>query len=152
FQYGYDQDSNRLWRDNLMNSTFGEIYSYDNLGQLNTFARGTLNGNHTGLTGNATANQSWSLDSLGNWNSVTMDNSTETRKHKAQNELITLGNRTMSYDLDGSMTTDENGNHLKYDAWKRLVQVKDSGNVVIASYTYDAQGWRVKQTEAGNTT
>ena len=29
FQYGYDRDSNRLWRDNLVDATFGELYAYD---------------------------------------------------------------------------------------------------------------------------
>jgi hypothetical protein len=40
FAYGYDRDSNRLYRDNKVNSAFGELYhangatnGYDNLGQ-----------------------------------------------------------------------------------------------------------------------
>jgi len=49
FTYGYDRNSNRLWRDNLMNASFGELYAYDNLGQLTSMDRGTLNANHTGL-------------------------------------------------------------------------------------------------------
>jgi len=50
FQYGYDAASNRLYRDNLVNTAFGELYSYDAMDQLASFDRGTLNGTKTGLT------------------------------------------------------------------------------------------------------
>src|SRR5262249_20143768 len=49
FRYGYDRDANRLYRDNLVNSDFGELYhangasnGYDTLNQLAAFARGIL--------------------------------------------------------------------------------------------------------------
>ena len=54
FQYGYDRDSNRLYRDNLVNSSFGELYHangssnrYDQLNQLTNFACGTLEKGHS---------------------------------------------------------------------------------------------------------
>ncbi|HLL90410.1 MAG TPA: RHS repeat domain-containing protein, partial [Tepidisphaeraceae bacterium] len=31
FTYGYDRVGNRLWRDNLVNAAFGEVYAYDGL-------------------------------------------------------------------------------------------------------------------------
>src|SRR5207253_8852713 len=49
FKYGYDRDSNRLYRTNEVNHSFDELYhangasnGYDNLNQLVAFARGTL--------------------------------------------------------------------------------------------------------------
>src|SRR5207245_11579416 len=90
FTYGNDRDSNRLYRDNKLQSTFGELYhangasnGYRNLGQLTAFARGTLSDtNSDGVTdtvASASHSQSWSLDALGNWSSVTTDGATQTR-------------------------------------------------------------------------
>src|SRR6266540_6709196 len=49
FKYGYDRDSNRLYRTNEVNHSFDELYhangannGYDSLNQLVSFARGTL--------------------------------------------------------------------------------------------------------------
>src|SRR5438477_12904945 len=49
FQYGYDRDSNRLYRSNLVNHNFDELYhanggtnGYDQLNQLTDFLRGPL--------------------------------------------------------------------------------------------------------------
>jgi len=62
-----------------------------------------------------------------------------------------VGNTTLAFDKAGNMLTDERGQQYKYDAWNRLVQVKDAGNAVIASYSYDALRRRVTETH-GNTT
>ena len=40
-----------------------------------------------------------------------------------------------------NLTTDQNGNTLKYDAWNRLVSVTNSSGQVIAEYSYDARGY-----------
>src|SRR5262249_34181395 len=57
FTYGYDRDSNRLYRNNLVNTAFGELYhangssnGYDALNQFVAFARGTLNSSHDAIT------------------------------------------------------------------------------------------------------
>ncbi len=71
FGYGYDRDGNRLYRENLVNATFSELYGYDSLNQLTSFDRGTLNGGKTAISGSPTSSQSWSLDALGNFSSVT---------------------------------------------------------------------------------
>jgi hypothetical protein len=34
FQYGYDRDGNRLYRDNAVSAASGEVYAYDGLGQV----------------------------------------------------------------------------------------------------------------------
>jgi RHS repeat-associated protein len=137
FQYGYDRDSNVLWRNNLVNTAFGELYAYDNLNELTSFQRGTLNSTHTGLVGAASHSQSWAPDALGNFTSVVTDGSTQTRAHNQQNEITSIsGQTTPGYDGNGNTTTDQAGHALVYDAWNRLVQVK-SGSTTLATYSYD---------------
>ena len=69
-QYGYDQSSNRIWRENptatASSAQHDWLYGYDGLQRLKTGQRGTLNGTNTGLTSSAFG-QCWSLDETGNW-------------------------------------------------------------------------------------
>jgi RHS repeat-associated protein len=41
------------------------------------------------------------------------------------------------------MTKDETGRQFVWDAWNRLVEVKDSGGVTLVRFEYDAHGWRI---------
>ncbi len=154
FQYGYDQMGNRLYRDNLVNTAFGELYAYDALNQLTSFDRGTLNGTKTGLTGSASRAQDWDYDALGNWDSLTTDSSTQTRSANKQNEITNIsGATTPSYDANGNMTQAESGLRYVYDAWNRLVAVKDSpGTTTLKTYSYDGLNRRVTETASGTTT
>jgi RHS repeat-associated protein len=154
FKYGYDRDGNRLYRDNLVNAAFGELYhangaanGYDNLNQLKGFARGALSDTNTDTVPDTISSparsQGWSLDALGNWDSVTTDASTQTRSANKQNEITSIsGQTTPGYDANGNTTTDQTGKSLIYDAWNRLVQFK-SGQTVLVSYAYDALNRRV---------
>jgi RHS repeat-associated protein len=84
FQYGYDSDSNPLYKKNVVSSSNSELYhadsttsgddnsAYDSLNRLTDFQVGTLstpanNGPDSPdqATGPTTAH--WSLDALGNW-------------------------------------------------------------------------------------
>ena len=51
YKYGYDLDSNRLWKQNTVGTGKDEYYTYDNLNRLTDMQRGTLNGSYTGITG-----------------------------------------------------------------------------------------------------
>jgi len=80
FQYAYDANSNRLYRDNLVNPLFGELYhahgasaalAYDRLNRLNQFYRGdifasTASGPIKFVAGVPSRSQQWALDVLGN--------------------------------------------------------------------------------------
>jgi RHS repeat-associated protein len=152
FQYGYDRDGDVLWRNNLVNAAFGELYAYDSLNQLTSFQRGTLNGTDTGLVGSATRSQSWAPDALGNFTSVTTNGSAQTRTANQQNEYTSIsGAGAVTYDGNGNTTADGSGNTYVYDAWDRLVQVK-SGSTVLAAYGYDGLGRRVMETHGTTTT
>jgi len=146
FQYGYDRDGNRLYRDNLVNTAFGELYSYDGLNQLVSFDRGTLNSGKTAITGTVARSQDWDYDALGNFDSVTTNGgSPATRSANAQNEITSIsGATTPTYDANGNMIGDETGKTLVYDAWNRLVTVK-SGSTTLTSYQYDGENRRVSE-------
>jgi RHS repeat-associated protein len=154
YQYGYDRNGNRLYRNNLVNTSFGELYAYDNLNQLSSFDRGTLNGSKNGLTGAASRSQDWDYDALGNFDSVTTDGgSPVTRTHNKQNEITAVSGATSPvFDSNGNMTTDETGKQYVYDAWNRLVTVKNSGGTTIASYEYDGLSRRIQETAGGVST
>jgi RHS repeat-associated protein len=139
-QYSYDRNGNRLSRTNLIDAAFSESYSYDNLNQLVGFTRGSHN-------------RSWDYDAQGNWQSVTTDGSTQTRSHNAQNEITGIGGATTpTYDANGNLTGDETGRQLVYDAWNRLVEVKDAAGATLKSYAYDGLHRRVRETAGGVTT
>jgi RHS repeat-associated protein len=149
FQHGYDQDGNVLFKNNLVNSTFSELYhangsgnGYDTLNQLVAFARGALNGTNDTISSPSTS-ESWTLDALGNWSSVTTNGNAQTRTANAQNEITSIsGATTPGYDHNGNTTTDQNGNTLVYDAWNRLVAYKN-GSTVLETMSYDGLGRRI---------
>ena len=61
FTYGHDRNGNRLYEENLLESTLSEFYhdgnGYDALNRLGAFSRGTHNGTKDGLTGSASRSQ-----------------------------------------------------------------------------------------------
>ena len=108
------------------------------------------------------AYQNWTLDAQGNPDSLLraasglrppcrstasdQNGSTQTRTANQQNELTSVsGLLTPTYDANGNMISDQNGDTLIYDAWNRLVEVKNSAGQVIAQYTYDARGYLVSE-------
>jgi RHS repeat-associated protein len=163
FQYGYDQDSNVLYKNNIIDSIFSELYhasgsgnGYDNLNQLSAFATGTLSasgGSGTPLdtVSSPTQTKSWSPDALGNFSSVTLNGTQTNRTNNQQNETTAVGSSSLAFDTNGNTTTDDQGHTFIYDAWNRAVTVKNSGTT-IASYAYDGLGRRIQQTESGTTT
>ena len=141
FQYTYDAAGNRTARVNVVNSAFNESYTYDGLDQLTGFTRGS----HT---------QAFDYDAVGNFDSVTTNGGTaQTRSANAQNEITGIsGATTPTYDASGNMTGDETGRQFVYDAWNRLVAVKNSGGTTLETFAYDGLNRRVSQTASGTTT
>ncbi len=163
FKYGYDRNSNRLYRENVVNAAFSELYhadgasaGYDSLDQLQEFQRGTLSDTNSDnvpdTVSTASRSQAWTLDAQGNWSSLTTDGTSVSRTHNKQNQVTVVGSTNLSFDSNGNLTTDQNGQQYVYDAWNRLVTVKDSGSNTIATYEFDALGRRVQQTVSSTTT
>jgi RHS repeat-associated protein len=149
FQYGYDRDGNPLYRSNLVNTAFSELYhangagnGYNNLNELVAFARGTLNGTNDTIS-SPSHSITWSLDAEGNFSSTTTDGgSAVNNTFNKQNEETATGSSTLAFDKNGNLTTDDQGHTLVYDAWNRLVAVKN-GSTTLVSYKYDGLGRRI---------
>lgn len=131
-------------RTNPQNTAFSEVDTYVGLDRLTNVMRG------------GAANQSWSLDSTGNWNSLAITTTgtvTETHTHNAANEVLTVSAQTAPiHDLAGNITQAAKPNTpaanqvYVYDGWNRLVQVKETNGTVIATYEYDGRGNRIQKT------
>jgi RHS repeat-associated protein len=135
FTYSYDASSNVTAENNLLDTAYSQTFTYD---PLNRLASNTLGG---------AANQSWTLDSQGNWSSFTSNGTTQTETANAQNQITGIsGGATPAYDANGNMISDQSGNTYVYNAWNQLVSVSNSSGTVIAQYTYDARGYRVSET------
>lgn len=150
-KYGYDRNSNRLWRQNTVSTTNSELYTYDGLNQLETFARGTLNSTKDAITGSPSRTQSWDVDGAGNFEGVNTNGTNQSRTHNLQNQLTGLGAATLTFDDDGNVTTDEVGRTLTWDAWNRLVNVSQTTgetSITWAQYKYDALGRRIASADS----
>jgi RHS repeat-associated protein len=141
--HSYDDAGNRTKRHDAVHATNSELYNYDNLGQIKSLNRGVLNNNHTKIP-TVNHSESWNFDKTGNWLQYTKNGNTENRTHNAANEL------------QGIATHDANGNMIlmpglkgKFDAWNRLVEVRDSTNNLIATYEYNGLNQRIKKTVNG---
>ncbi len=149
FKYGYDRNSNVLWRTNEINHNFDELYhangsgnGYDNLNQLTSFARGTLNAGHDTIS-SPSHSINYTLDAEGNFSSTQTDGGASvSNSFNKQNEESAAGSSTLTFDANGNLTLDDQGHTLVYDAWDRLVSVKN-GSTTLTSYQYDALDRRI---------
>jgi len=135
YGYTYDRNSNRLTRSNVLAAAFSETYAYDALNQLQSFNRGN--------TPTPTTSQQWQFDALGNWTTVTTNGVAQNRTANAQNELTQVGSSALAYSTTGNLTTDAEGRTLSYDAWNRLVSVKNAAGTEVARYEYDGLNRRI---------
>ncbi len=136
YQYTYDADGNVISETNTQHTAFNENFTYDGLSQLTAVSRGTDSGY-----------QSFTMNNIGDIQSVSSDGTTTNRTTNADNQIIHIGSATVSYDNNGNVTTDDKGNTLVYDAWNRLVEVKNSSGDLVAGYTYDGLGRMTSETD-----
>ena len=170
FNYTHDYVGNRLTRDIptsvYSSNTLDQAYTYDGLHRLQNTEEGTLN-TSTGQITTLKFEQDWALDSLGNWTTFKQDddgNSTwdldQDRTHNDANEITQIESSSthVAHDAAGNMTKlPQPGSwsshyDLIYDAWNRLVEVKD-GATSIAKFEYDGLHQRTLKEDvaAGNT-
>jgi len=159
FQYGYDENGNVLYKDNMLDPSMSELYhasgagnGYDGLNQLTAFARGTLSASQQGgqldTVSNPSETESWTLDALGNFPTVTLNGAPTSETINQQNEVTADGSASLTYDKNGNTLTDNNGNSFKYNAWNQIVSASHSGTT-IAAYSVDGLGRRATENEGG---
>ena len=124
YTYGYDNNSNRIYRKNEQATNKDESYTYDGLDRLARVNRGTLTGEPLAIAdGAATFSQQWQnsadavLDSLGNWRKFRWDSdgqnnswTSQNRTHNPVNELTDVSGTNAnwlepSYDPAGNMVS-----------------------------------------------
>jgi RHS repeat-associated protein len=75
---------------------------------------------------------------------VTSDGTSQSRTSNVQNQITSIsGASTPGYDANGNTLADETGKQFVYDAWNRLVRVKDGGGNTLETFLYDALNRRV---------
>ena len=170
-KYGYNQASNRIWRQNTVGTGQDEFYTYDGLYQVKNLDRGTLNTGETGINGTPGWAEVWNYDPIGNWHGSATAYETkvsgtttlnQNRTHDVANQITDITESTgtswptPAHDAAGNMSSIPrplslgNGYDLKWDAWNRLMEVKAGGSVV-ASYQYDGAFRRATKTISGTT-
>jgi RHS repeat-associated protein len=161
YTYGYNRASDRLYRENTTTNGKDEFYTYDEMNRLTMFDRGDLNANKDAITGTAEREEDWSLDMTGNWTDLVQKTSGTTnldqqRTHNSVNETSAITATTGTnwvdplHDSNGNMTTIPKPSSLAssltatYDAWNRLVEIKDD-QTLVGKYEYDGLNRRVEK-------
>jgi RHS repeat-associated protein len=173
-KYGYSRASNRTFRKDQQAHDDGKItqdqmFWYDGLYQVVNSQRGNLTpGSGPPYTGidPATRQQTeiFGYDQMGNWLSYNTQSPSliQTRAHNKANEITSISNASNTpiqpnYDLVGNMTQMPQPTSwtqkftAKWDAWNRLIQLKDNTGNVLATYAYDGLFRRVTKVTSGAT-
>jgi RHS repeat-associated protein len=167
-KYGYDQASNRTYREDLVaqsfNKDFDELYEYDGMQRLQKFHRGRLTADKKTITSPQLL-QGWQLDATGNWQNFTQNDQVDAAQTLDQQRIANRVNEitqiartvgpnwaTPSYDRNGNMivipqpkdmTTTFQGT---WDAWNRLVKLTEpngsGGWHTLQENAYNGQTWR----------
>jgi RHS repeat-associated protein len=166
WQWGFNEASNRTWKRNLVASSGqDEAYGYDGLYQVILDAVGTLNTNRTAIGGVPGEEEDFAYDPTGNWQSYRKEANgasvlDQTRSSNQDNQLTQIDGSSegIEYDRAGNAIKIRPGaggdwnKHftLVWDAWNRLVEVKDENGVTVQKNAYDGLSRRITK-EAGGT-
>ncbi len=123
----------------LATEQYEKQYGYDDLNRLTFEQKGTAD------------TVQWQHDPVGNWTYTNQNGSPEERVPNEVNEYSNVTGMTPGYDARGNMTSD-GAKTYEYDWANRLVAVKTSDGIAIATYRYDALNRRVTQSYGGQTT
>ncbi len=118
---------NRVSRHDSVNTANSEAYAYDGLNQIQSLKRKGFS-------------EAWNFDKTGNWAEYNRNGNIEKRQHNAANEIQGI----VSHDKNGNMVLMP-GIKLKYDAWNRLVEVRNEKNEVVAKYSYNGLNQRIEK-------
>jgi RHS repeat-associated protein len=166
WQWGFNEASNRTWKKNLVAASGqDEAYAYDGLYQVKRDTVGTLNTNRTAIGGAPKEDETFTYDPTGNWLGYRKDANgspvlDQTRSNNKDNQLVQIdgSSQGIEYDRAGNAITIRPGaggdwnKHftLVWDAWNRLVEVKDENGATVQKNAYDGLSRRITK-EAGGT-
>jgi len=85
--------------------------------------------------------ETWNYDATGNWLQFNKNGTVENRTHNTANETQTI----CTHDRNGNMSVMP-GLRGVYDAWNRMVEVRNASNVLLATYGYNGLNQRVRKT------
>lgn len=97
-------------------------------------------------------NRNQIITAMRNMDSVTTAGVTQNRTVNSENQITAIGGASLTYDNNGNTTTDDQGDTLVYDAWNRLVAVKDGSGNILKAYEYDGLGRLISETDGYTTT
>ena len=159
WQWGYNEASNRMWKKNLVTASGqDEAYGYDGLYQVIRDAVGTLNTNRTAIGGIPGEEEDFTYDPTGNWlgyrkdanSSVVLDQS---RSNNKDNQLTQIDGSSslLAYDRAGNATKVPPGTGADWstcyqpvwDAWGRIVEVKNESGTSVQKNAYDGLSRRI---------
>lgn len=147
FQYFFDKEGNRLYESKTHNPSDSEQYLYDAKYRLVHLKRGTLDDN--GNIPTPTTQKAYNLDALGNWLSVITNGITENRIHNQMNEVVAVDETSLIYDYNGNLINDGYKTY-SYDFENKLIKVaRNSDNMTLGEYKYDAFGRRMEKRVSG---
>jgi RHS repeat-associated protein len=168
WQWGYNEASNRTWKKNLVAATGqDEAYAYDGLYQVVSDSVGTLNTNRTAIGGVPNEDETFTYDPVGNWLAYRKDTNgstvlDQTRSNNQDNQLTQIdgSSQDIEYDRAGNAIKIRPGaggdwnKHfmLVWDAWNRLVEVKDENGVTVQKNAYDGLSRRTTKESGGAVT
>lgn len=126
------------------------LYSYDNLGRLETESR-------SGASGVGTAYSIvYTYDNAGNRWSKTLNSVTESYTYDTANKLLTAGPKTYNYDVAGNVTSVVNSatsttTTLAWDVENRLTGITYPGSTTN-TFVYNGLGQRISKSDSQGTT
>ena len=94
--------------------------------------------------GSSAFTETWDYDGTGNWLTYDRNGTVENRTHNLANEIQT----SCTHDHNGNMTVMP-GMKGKYDGWNRLVEILDTSDSPLATYSYNGLNQRVRKTVSG---
>ena len=172
----YDRASNKHYERALHAESRSHLYSsgatgsasaladagYDSIDRLRQYQRGTLATDGATIASpislpNTNESRTYDLDGLGNWRRTTFtpvggSETKEVRQHNALNQITSIKEGSgpkvpFTYNANGNLTNDGTRSY-EWDALNRLKKVykTPSSPVLIAEYTYDALGRRIRKT------
>jgi RHS repeat-associated protein len=159
WQWGYNEASNRTWKKNLVAASGqDEAYGYDGLYQVIRDAVGTLNTNRTAIGGVPGEEEDFEYDPTGNWLGYRKDANgsvvlAQSRSNNKDNQLTQIDGSSalLSYHRAGNATKTApgtGGDWTKYyqpvwDAWNRIVEVKNEIGTSVQKNAYDGLTRRI---------